>query len=573
MIKKLIITMGVAGAVVNAVNSNAFIPLNTDVASEVRMSSVSEDAVEWKFAQLTTSKGTDIVNGKWILIEFKDPLLIGLTTPYAMVISNSFDRYYTGFEQDYHELFTLLGFEHSEAQFENRPNALNQGTYYMSTPIFQKTLFASDFSSPEVLDRLENALTQNGLTTVPSTIYTMVCTNPVSIETNYTHEVNVNTNVNLVDIFTELNITDYEITNDFYTGNKRVVGEHLVTFIYKNVECTLTINVVDTDTPIITGTSRYQKTTTEELTLEEILSNLSVSDNNDDLVEIQIHEDNYTGNANKVGTYSIKVFAEDKSGNRTDHIVVVEVIDVIDPELSGTNHYTKHTNVSLSIKDIMSNLVATDNIDGNISSSITVKKDNYTGNANKVGTYDIVFAVQDFSGNEVEYTVTIDVVNSLPNVYMYDNNVIVYDNVELNNNDIVSLIKKIDNINISSSTVFKVNAEDYYNSTTAGTYEVSYTAESADGTSFEGTINIKVLSTKDLNIEEPEFSFFDNVGRFFKDIGEWFVNNWIIIVSVVAGIGAVVVGVFGFKFLKEKQKNKPKKPKNVKGSKKPIKKK
>jgi|GEM_PF-7054491 len=61
-----------------------------------------------------------------------------------------------------------------------------------------------------------------------------------------------------------------------------------------------------------------------------------------------------------------------------------------------------------TIAEIQDFLVASDDVDGNLTESITVATDGYTGNETTIGTFDIVFSVTDTASQTTMFTVTVD---------------------------------------------------------------------------------------------------------------------------------------------------------------------
>jgi len=61
-----------------------------------------------------------------------------------------------------------------------------------------------------------------------------------------------------------------------------------------------------------------------------------------------------------------------------------------------------------TVAEIQDYLVASDDVDGDLTESITVASDAYTGNETVIGTYDIVFSVTDTAAQTAMFTVTVD---------------------------------------------------------------------------------------------------------------------------------------------------------------------
>ncbi|MET1178493.1 immunoglobulin-like domain-containing protein [Peribacillus simplex] len=113
-------------------------------------------------------------------------------------------------------------------------------------------------------------------------------------------------------------------------------------------------------------------------------------------------------NVNDVGIYKLQYTAKDKTGNKTTVTRTITVKkDITKPQITGAGD--KIVNYGTSF-DPKSGVKATDNIDGTITSKMTI-----TGSVNvrKVGTYKLVYSVKDKTNNKTTVTRTINVVDKV----------------------------------------------------------------------------------------------------------------------------------------------------------------
>ncbi|MGG0789862.1 immunoglobulin-like domain-containing protein [Peribacillus simplex] len=113
-------------------------------------------------------------------------------------------------------------------------------------------------------------------------------------------------------------------------------------------------------------------------------------------------------NVNDVGIYKLQYTAKDKTGNKTTVTRTITVKkDMTKPQITGAGD--KIVNYGTSF-DPKSGVKATDNIDGTITSKMTI-----TGSVNvrKVGTYKLVYSVKDKTNNKTTVTRTINVVDKV----------------------------------------------------------------------------------------------------------------------------------------------------------------
>lgn len=363
--------------------------------------------------------------------------------------------------------------------------------------------------------------------------------------------ININDNKSLSDILIDLDLSSATILSDGYTSNRNVVGTHQVIVIDGSVETTININVVDTAAPVISGINSYTTNTETKLSITDIKNKLTITDNTSEQLDIVVKNDYYSSNWNSTGTYSIIFSATDSSGNSSEYIVTVYVNDIVAPVISGPTNYIKNPNVILTAGEILNNLSASDNIDGNLTSSIVVKSDGYTGKASAVGNYSIVFEVTDTAGNSTQHTVRIEVSTSIANFYMYDNStIVIYDNVKLDNNDFVTLLKKLGLVGTSSGATnqYVIAADNYYNnSSKEGEYVITYLTSSSDGTSYTGSLNVIVVDSGGMSSDQNSLGFADSIKNFlinlgagitsfFSGLGSFFLSKWYLFLIPIVGV-------------------------------------
>lgn len=113
-------------------------------------------------------------------------------------------------------------------------------------------------------------------------------------------------------------------------------------------------------------------------------------------------------NVNDVGIYKLQYTAKDKTGNKTTVTRTITVKkDMTRPQITGAGDITINYGNSFDPK---SGVKATDNIDGTITSKMTI-----TGSVNvrKVGTYKLVYSIKDKTNNKTTVTRTINIVDKV----------------------------------------------------------------------------------------------------------------------------------------------------------------
>lgn len=150
------------------------------------------------------------------------------------------------------------------------------------------------------------------------------------------------------------------------------------------------------------------------MSIEYILSQCIFKDEVSGDITPVIVRDNYTGNKNSVGKWTIEVSATDEAGNIGYGNIEVWVQDKTAPIITGKSTFVSNMSVPLTESAIRSQLNATDNVDGDISDKIIPISDEFTGKENVPGTYKIVYRVSDTATNSsANYTITVTVVDDV----------------------------------------------------------------------------------------------------------------------------------------------------------------
>jgi len=162
------------------------------------------------------------------------------------------------------------------------------------------------------------------------------------------------------------------------------------------------IEVIDDIPPLIEGPTLFESKLSSSLQLNTILANMIVYDNVDisSVKNIYIINDQFSNNKEKPGTYKIIIGCYDVYGNESiPYKVEVKVIDDIPPSIGGKSLYKSYLSTPLTLLEIKNNLIAFDNIDGNMFNKIEILEDTYSLNKNNIGTFYIIFTITDSSNN------------------------------------------------------------------------------------------------------------------------------------------------------------------------------
>jgi len=185
------------------------------------------------------------------------------------------------------------------------------------------------------------------------------------------------------------------ITDDGYTANAGVVGDYNVKLAVSdsnnNVATkTITIHVVDQQAPLLSGPSEITTGYTRVLDVLGIKDQLNVSDNYDNLTlsDISLKEDTYTTNESLIGIYTVIFEAVDSSGNTTVHEIIVEVADMIAPQIYVDDAVIQtYVDRVLTLEDFADILLSAGELEAGMAYDINIAYDSYTDHATTPGTY------------------------------------------------------------------------------------------------------------------------------------------------------------------------------------------
>ena len=296
------------------------------------------------------------------------------------------------------------------------------------------------------------------------------------------------------------NVTEsIKVVEDNYSANKNKVGTFTIKFSAEDSSgniayLTLYVNNVDKVAPVFSGTSTYTIGNNETLDLTTVKNGLKATDFVDGSCTISLKTDNYTTNKNKVGKYTLVYEATDKSGNKSTHTVNVNVVDKVTPIINGTNSYTQGNNQKLSLDTIKAGLTATDDVDGNLTTSITLKTDNYSANYSKVGTYTIIYTVSDEAGNSCDYPITVKVVDKIAPIIKGTNTYTQGNNQKISVESIKASLTASDDTDGNLTTSITLKADNYSNKfNNVGSHIVVFTVSDKAGNVSDFTVTINVV--------------------------------------------------------------------------------
>lgn len=248
------------------------------------------------------------------------------------------------------------------------------------------------------------------------------------------------------------------------------------------------INVSDDIAPTFEdGTLSYDRSYDAKLSLDDIKGALTFSDNWSGDLTLQVVEDTYSANFNKVGDHKVVINAKDKSGNISENVTVtINVFDHTKPIISAPGTIDAGNNTMVTLEEIKQKISVTDGLDGAITDFTIEGYEAYQESYKVVGQYSLTVKAIDANGNEATATVTIDVKDRIaPEIYFDDYFIILDEGQELTTEQIKSMVSQV--LNIEESEIKEIKGE--YDTTVAGTYNLEVKTMSNEVFNFKLSVN------------------------------------------------------------------------------------
>lgn len=208
----------------------------------------------------------------------------------------------------------------------------------------------------------------------------------------------------------------FEVVEDTYTTSLKKPGVYQVLFETTANQITkplyLEIEVFDLTAPVISFESDLEVPLSEKLSVDDIKSQIHVSDNVDGLTytDLSVVEDTYSA-ASTVGEYYIIFKAVDSSGNESSKRIDIQLVDKKPPIITGPSLiYIYTTDPVLTVQDILSRFSVYDDVDGS-SVNIHVANNTYL-NHDIPGIYQFFMTSSDRQGNTANFMLHIHVIEN-----------------------------------------------------------------------------------------------------------------------------------------------------------------
>jgi len=159
----------------------------------------------------------------------------------------------------------------------------------------------------------------------------------------------------------------------------------------------------------------------------------------------------------------------------TELTFTIDNSDLISPVIEGNNQVVADINNPPTLESIKSALTASDNVDGDITSSIVVGTDNYTENMDSIGNHTVEFTVTDTAGNTNQYWVSVRLVDYDKPIIILNGSQTMY--IEYGSNFTDPGYQVTDNYD---ETVYNFKSG-IVDDSKLGTYTINYNAQDSSG--------------------------------------------------------------------------------------------
>jgi hypothetical protein len=300
-------------------------------------------------------------------------------------------------------------------------------------------------------------------------------------------------------------LIEYIVESDDYSSSLKKPGSYDMVFVSTfnqiSKKYLLDIRVYDLASPLISLSEDIQIQLSEKLTMDEIKQLISVTDNVDDMTwtDLVVIEDTYSS-ATTVGDFSITVEATDTSGNSSNLVIPIQLVDLVGPTISGPlSIYLYTTDVALTNQQILNMFNAYDDVDGsNVLFDITTN--NYNQQTSP-GVYQMTLRAGDSQYNFTYKNIEIHVIENRGPVFVEDETILQASTAEnMTDQEIIDWFKNLTQLSgLSVSQVSVIYNEYEGNEQLGGSYYV-YLNYDLDGQTQTSRIRIDVEEDKtDIN--------------------------------------------------------------------------
>lgn len=188
-----------------------------------------------------------------------------------------------------------------------------------------------------------------------------------------------------------------------------------------------------------------------------------------------------------------------------DYIEGEDPGDPVEPIIQGAGTLEVNYAKNESLQNIIDQYITvTDNMDGDITDSVIVERDEYTGNESIIGSYDVLLSATDQAGNETTFELVITVIDSVPPVITGPSNFSVQIDQKTPLADIVASKFSFNDAYSGVIDTYEVIEDEYTSATTLGDYTVTLKIEDIAGNVTTRQFSVSLVSLMPPLLEGPD---------------------------------------------------------------------
>ena len=201
----------------------------------------------------------------------------------------------------------------------------------------------------------------------------------------------------------------------------------------------------------------------------------------------------YQRNERTLGDHLVEIMVEDEDGNGTYQQVIIRVVDLAAPIISGPERIIVSYPSIRSLESILLEFAASDNVDGDLSSTISVQTNEYL-DAQSLGEYVMIFEVSDTSGNSSTFETVIEVIDQEAPLITAPGMISLGYEFPMDEIEILALASAFDNHDGDlSAEIFLVMNTYTPNAYYVGEYQVVYRVVDSSGNTSDKPLTIQVF--------------------------------------------------------------------------------
>lgn len=236
---------------------------------------------------------------------------------------------------------------------------------------------------------------------------------------------------------------------------------------------------------------------------------------------------------NAVGEYELTATITNAVGNSSSKQITVIVTDSTPPTITAPQHIAKDADFILSNEFMLRYATATDNTGEDITDSIYISSNEFKGNGNNSGLYDVVLSAHDENGNRSDHHMQIRVLdNYMPMLLIDDHTMLVSKDRPLTSTGFISSLQRIGDLPLERFDYTNVIDTYSVNQDTTGEYRFQFHLVSDSGNEYTRSLDVEVVD-HDFNYEDAPLNTAQNAMGFFT---QWW---WLIAIGAIAIVGII----------------------------------